>query len=151
MGLDCYLTAKKYVSNYSEKDKELVEYLKTAPVPKGKNWRVDELTLSVGYWRKANQIHKWFVDNVQGGKDDCKEYFVSWEQLKQLYAVVQAVLNDKTLAGDLLPTQGGFFFGDTSYDEYYFDDLANTIEILDAIFKNEELTQRWDFYYRASW
>lgn len=24
----------------------------------------------IGYWRKANHIHKWFVDKVQGGDDD---------------------------------------------------------------------------------
>ena len=35
----------------------------------------------VGYWRKANQIHKWFVDNVQDGVDDCGEYKVTKEQL----------------------------------------------------------------------
>ena len=25
----------------------------------------------VGYWRKANAIHNWFVDHVQDGEDDC--------------------------------------------------------------------------------
>lgn len=25
----------------------------------------------VGYWRKANEIHNWFVENVQDGEDDC--------------------------------------------------------------------------------
>lgn len=26
----------------------------------------------VGYWRKENSIHKWFVEHVQDGIDDCK-------------------------------------------------------------------------------
>ena len=25
----------------------------------------------IASWRKANAIHKWFVDNVQDGVDDC--------------------------------------------------------------------------------
>lgn len=25
----------------------------------------------VGYWRKSNQIHNWFVEHVQDGEDDC--------------------------------------------------------------------------------
>ena len=31
----------------------------------------DETHEEVGYWRKANAIHGWFVRNVQNGKDDC--------------------------------------------------------------------------------
>lgn len=27
----------------------------------------------IGYWRKANHIHKWFVDCVQDGEDDCEK------------------------------------------------------------------------------
>lgn len=30
-----------------------------------------DIIQNVGYWRKANQIHRWFVDNVQDGDDDC--------------------------------------------------------------------------------
>ena len=26
---------------------------------------------NVAYWRKANAVHKWFVEAVQGGEDDC--------------------------------------------------------------------------------
>ena len=36
------------------------------------------------YWRKANAIHKWFVENVQEGVDDCGEYEVTVEQLTEL-------------------------------------------------------------------
>lgn len=33
----------------------------------------------VGYWRKANAIHAWFVKNVQGGVDNCQSHEVSKE------------------------------------------------------------------------
>ena len=45
------------------------------------------------YWRKANAIHKWFVDNVQDGKDDCGIYEVEFEQLKRLRDTCKKVLD----------------------------------------------------------
>jgi hypothetical protein len=102
----------------------------------------------VGYWRKANQIHEWFVQNVQDGKDDCQESYVSREQLEELLGVCRIVKIDKEKAEQLLPTQSGFFFGGTEYDEYYYQDIDNTIEILEEALSDETAD---DFAYRASW
>lgn len=57
--------------------------------------RTNRVTFSemVGYWRKANHIHKWFVDNVQDGEDDCKEYRVSIEQLHKLRDICFDILS----------------------------------------------------------
>ena len=41
-------------------------------------------TTNVGYWRKANQIHRWFVENLGGGTDDCTEIPVSLDDIKGL-------------------------------------------------------------------
>jgi len=51
-----------------------------------------------------------------------------------------------------LPTTSGFFFGSTEYDQYYYQDVKETYEALDAILKipQDELN-KWDFTYRASW
>ena len=46
-----------------------------------------------GYWRKANQIHSWFVQNVQNGEDDCGNYYVELDKLKELYELVKTVLD----------------------------------------------------------
>lgn len=43
------------------------------------------------YWRKANQIHKWFVDNVQDGNDDCGRYYVSKDNLKNLLDTINSL------------------------------------------------------------
>ena len=99
-------------------------------------------------WRKANAIHKWFVDNVQGGVDDCGGYKVTKEQLIQLHNECNEVLNNPNLAEQLLPTQPGFFFGGTEYDEWYFNDIDNTIKILEDALSDENAD---DFTYRASW
>ncbi len=51
-------------------------------------------TEQVGQWRKANAIHRWFVDRVQGGEDDCREAPVSREQLAELRALCLRVLDE---------------------------------------------------------
>lgn len=38
----------------------------------------------VAYWRKSNQIHNWFVENVQNNVDDCGCYSVTKTQLERL-------------------------------------------------------------------
>lgn len=83
------------------------------------------------YWRKANAIHNWFVENIQDGNDDQRDYFVPVEALQDLLNVVDEVLDDNTKASELLPTREGFFFGSTDYDEGYFQDLKDTKEILE--------------------
>ena len=48
----------------------------------------------VGYWRKANQIHRWFVDNIQDGIDDCGYYEVTKADLKDLLETCKTVLEN---------------------------------------------------------
>ena len=54
--------------------------------------KISYIVEDAGYWRKANAIHQWFVDNVQDGEDDCKEYYVSEEKLRKLLDTVKKVL-----------------------------------------------------------
>lgn len=104
------------------------------------------------YWRKANAIHKWFVDNVQDGNDDCKEYYVSKEQLQELVKTCKEVLNDHSKASELLPTQDGFFFGGTEYNDYYFECLKDTVTQIEEALKQEYPKGVYvSFYYDSSW
>lgn len=68
MGLDMYLIKRK------------------------KNDANDDSFNEVAYWRKANQIHNWFVENVQNGIDDCGYYEVSKQELQGLLADCRDVL-----------------------------------------------------------
>ena len=155
MGLDQYLYAKKYTSNsefFGEKRRE--EFLKLREVV-GDDARFLEANLpsitiemKVGYWRKANAVHQWFVDNCQNGEDDCREAYVGREKLEELLSAVKAVIADPSKADDILPTQSGFFFGSTEYDEYYFQDLKDTKEILERCLS---MSDEWDFAYQSSW
>ena len=85
MGLDMYLTNKVYVKNWKHTPKR--QRSKLSLTIGGKKINTDKavhVDFEVAYWRKANMIHQWFVDNVQDGMDDCKEHMVERDQLKEL-------------------------------------------------------------------
>lgn len=133
----------------------------------------------VGYWQGANQIHGWFVDNVQKGEDDRQEHYVNRTQLGNLLAAVQEVLDNSALvlerqsegrswydalmngtddgyvikdpstAEQLLPTREGFFFGSLEYDQQYLDQLRHTRTILREALMNSPHDAV--FSYRADW
>ena len=174
MGLDMYLTKRKYI--WSD---ERAKLKVTGLTKKVDGKKVKEIVFEAGYWRKANAIHQWFVNNVQNGEDDCKEYYVSVEQLQELLQLCRQVLkiaktkkgkiqngsratkagwepimeegftvtNPEDLA-ELLPTSSGFFFGSTDYDQYYLDDIKETVKIIDEALADD---MNGDFYYRSSW
>lgn len=139
----------------------------------------NSLTVSVvvAYWRKANAVHRWFVEHVQGGTDDCKPYYVRRERLAELRDICVTILGtvdkgepviEKTVLGEeyrtypnatldvevakeALGTQSGFFFGSTKYDETYIEDLEYTVAQLTTILEDPRLDDEFDFTYRSSW
>jgi len=104
--------------------------------------------VTCAYWRKANQIHKWFVDNVQGGNDNCGEYYVSNEKLNQLRETCRQALFAKDPS--LLPPQAGFFFGSYDIDEWYWQDIKDTIKKIDRVLALPDMS-KLSFYYTSSW
>lgn len=148
MGLDMYLNAERYLWDFGDgDDKELADNIgQLIGLPTGR--KVKTITVEAGYWRKANQIHNWFVQNVQDGVDECQEAYVPREKLQELKEVCQKILDDNELAPTLLPTSSGFFFGGTEYDQWYFSDLTDTINIIDDALA---MPDNWDFNYRSSW
>ncbi len=140
--------------------------------------RVSYITESVAYWRKTNHIHQWFVENCQDGEDNCQESYVSREKLQGLVDICKQVkesleksgkktvkvkvgwrnkedlfedvevYSDTELAEELLPTQPGFFFGGTEYDQWYVQGLDETINQIEPLLQEEG---DGEFYYQASW
>ena len=143
MGLDMYLNAKRFL--WHNEDDIGAKIAEAFPELAGK--RVKEVIIEAMYWRKSNQIHAWFVENVQKGVDDCGNYYVSREQLEELRQLILAALATKDASK--LPPQAGFFFGSDKVDQYYWEDLRETEEKLNKIM--EELPQGWDFEYHSSW
>lgn len=110
--------------------------------------KIKEISYTCAYWRKANQIHNWFVENVQGGVDDCGEYEVTQDQMRELINLCKKVLKrrDNETSGELLPTQSGFFFGSTEYDDWYYSDIQDTIDQLEPLLNSSST-----FFYHSSW
>jgi hypothetical protein len=107
------------------------------------------------YWRKSNQIHAWFVDTLAGGEDTCQRIPVTRENLVALHNRCGVLLDTKSteLALELLPPSSGFFFGSTTIDEWYWQDIEQThkelTELLDEI--TEQNAWDYDIWYQASW
>ena len=156
MGLDQYLHATEYISRYdwdNENDNrnelfyQIVEQFGVSDQISQDSFGGISIDFPMGYWRKSNQIHNWFVEFVGDGVDDCQKMFVSRDVLTDLKTRCEQVLADHSLAEELLPTGAGFFFGSTEYDEYYFVDLKETIVIIDRC-----LNSKFDYFeYQASW
>lgn len=146
MGLDMYLTGKLYISKYDKETKpareQLQKMFKTELEPEG-------VEFEIMYWRKANAIHRWFVEKVQDGDDDCGTYYVSNDQLRELFVQVTAALNSPN-PEKLLPTQAGFFFGNTEYNEDYKEDLKSTKEVIGKFIDSPD-AERFSVYYHSSW
>lgn len=155
MGLDMYLYANKYISKAEwrgeEASKQFDEIVKIMQADEfiRKDLPSGSVNFQVAYWRKANQIHKWFVDNVQGGEDDCREYGVSREQLQKLLDTCHKVQADITLADEYLPPSEGFFFGSNDIDEWYWQDIDSTIEMLTNTLAHTP--EDYGFTYQSSW
>lgn len=183
MGLDMYLTRKVYVG---------AEYEHRGVVAKisvkvgNRKLKIDPTKITyieekAGYWRKANQIHSWFVNNVQDGEDNCNPHWVSKAQMEELLEICNKILNstklvdgkvwngqrstpsgkwediwedgkimeNPMLAQEYLPTESGFFFGSEKYDENYWQDLLDTVEILKNALDSYDGDS--EFYYCSSW
>ena len=100
-------------------------------------------------WRKANALHRWFVEHIQGGDDDCGTYQVLPSELRELRDTLKQVINNRALGPKLLPTQEGFLFGSTDYDSDYLDDaflaLQDITEVLVHCRPGDRIT------YSSSW
>jgi hypothetical protein len=165
MGLDMYLRATEYLSRYDYTENSGMgssgglernenEVFASLVAQFGVSEQIDQtgfsgldISFPMGYWRKANQIHKWFVDVIGNSIDECQTMFVSRANLEELKDLCKQVLANRSLADELLPTGAGFFFGSESYDEYYFRDLKYTVEVIDRC-----LASKFDYFeYQASW
>ena len=165
MGLDMYLSARKHINKinwnkldhnvdtkYSEAtDQQWFDVVNSA----GLDTLVDiesiygvDVSVNVAYWRKVNSVHGWFVNNVQQGEDNCGEYYVSHEKLKELANTCRLAI--KTKNPNLIPPQEGFFFGGTDIDEWYWKDLMDTVEQLQRLFDRPDF-ENLSFYYQSSW
>lgn len=71
-------------------------------------------------------------------------------EARQEAGIALAHLQPHQVAELLLPPQGGFFFGDTTMDGYYYDAMADTVTQLDTVLAETDFATQVVFY-QASW
>ena len=105
----------------------------------------DALYSDVAYFRKVNFLLPYF-----NYEENCSEIVIDKCEVEELIEDCERVLAAKdadeaeSVADELLPTEAGFFFGNTDYDERYFNDVREVAdkftEILDTFdFDENEL------------
>ena len=203
MGLDMYLYRR--VRKFRRDDGTMSSDYSDLKFDKYDRSNAVVITECAAYWLKANMVHKWFVDNVQDGKDDCGEYHVSKEQILELRDLCMGVVKaldgqeirvpkrlvkeftencsgngatcgqmvvvvdsdnldginlsgyhvlteaQKNLVRKILPTQNGFFFGNTKYNGCYLMKVVNTIKKIDVLLEEDKDRKDVKYVYRASW
>lgn len=168
MGLDMYLYKKTYVKNWEHNGKENQHKI---TVKKGGKARTDikpericYITEQVGYWRKFNALHGWFVNECGGGVDECQQIYVSNEELTKLLEILKqvkttidksqkkvTVLKDwqdkdyeyevydcEEQVKELLPPTQGFFFGGYEIDSWYKQNVDETVTLIEDLLKEDE-------------
>ncbi len=156
MGLDQYLNARKYISRHDlsvpyDPDRGFADTAEFAnlvesALPLGVDLYGDtgaEVSVNVGYWRKAYAINDWFADRVGIVSQECDIPF-SW--LLALRDQVNQVLADNSYASQLIPDRSPDAF---AYGENYYDQLRYTQKLLEHLTK--PAFADLEFTYRASW
>lgn len=185
---DCTLKEWCGIDESELPSKDVIEFYKPFYKKRYSAWDAehkygyDRIMEQVGYWRRANQIHNWFVTNVQDGEDDCDYHHeCTKEILENLLDTCKTVLDsctmtygkvhngdkgtpngwepiyedgkvviDSSVAEELLPCCHGFFFGGYDYDEYYVNDIVDTIKILEEALATTDFETQMVFYC-SSW
>ena len=106
----------------------------------------------IGYFRKFNALHGYIVKTFADGVDECQEILLHKKDIEQIKKVLDEVLeaNTEEKAKEILPTQSGFFFGSTDYDEFYFEDVKDAADLMQNFLDNFDF-ESYQLVYQASW
>lgn len=151
------LTASKWFVNLESRPlQDRLDYREVLRATKAETFASEDnpkitVQLEIGHWRKANHIHAWFVDECGSGVDEGQAMEVSDQALLNLRKACGAVLYTKEpdVAGEVLPTRPGVFFGGLDFDEQYYAEIRRTLVIVDAA--RAAIAQGYRITYRAWW
>ena len=128
------------------------------------------------YWRKENQFHKWFIDHcapenyeyekqepIPVTKQDIQDLLTTIKELldkfNELQVSFSVAVNPLIIESPLdqwidlckkkLPTQSGFFFGSTEYNECYYESLKSAAERLELII--DDWDDSFNYTYETWW
>ena len=155
MGLDSYIMGLKEVSNpFKAINKPNVN---AAAKAVWDSLKLDadligsvKVRVVLAHWCSANQIHGWFVNNVQKGIDNQRDHPVTGEQFQRIMALFKKAIGGEEKAGKILPSMKELFSGDTELDEEYFEKLQGTIDEITRILEDPNYDD-WELRYDSSW
>jgi hypothetical protein len=137
MGLDQYLTGRKYFGRYGAKPRMEDGHI------------VEQVELALGYWRKHPNLHGFIVQTFAEGRDECQDIELSADDIHTIITAIQE---------KALPETTGFFFGEsdgseTEEDLEIFGKALGWLTFTDAKENGESsLGQPMrSIVYRASW
>ena len=113
--------ATEYLKSIGERNSKLINELEDEK-EKITPWN------EVAYFRKVNFLIPFF-----GYEENCSNIEIDKYQVEDLIEACKEVLANHDKASFLLPTQEGFFFGSTDYDDWYFDDVQNVKEKFEEV------------------
>lgn len=118
---------------------------------------------------KANQIFRWFIENVMDGKPDRGYHEVTKEQFEKMASVCRCVCETITqvrnnesedvqfmvnedVAKMYLPTMDnpGLFFGTNQYGNVYATDIIRTLRTVERILRTTDF-EKEVIYFNAMW
>jgi hypothetical protein len=110
MGLDMYLRGEKYF--WSNRRNPEVNR-------KEDGFKVETITVQLGYWRKHPNLHGFIVSSFADGRDECQPIELDHEDLAK---IINAVKQKR------LPPTTGFFFGASDNDQRQINEDVTTLE-----------------------
>lgn len=101
------------------------------------------------WYRKVNWLRNWVIENTSLEHDSNTESVeLGREKLRELIQTCDYVLKHKEQAPEKLETLSGFFFGDTEYDEWYFEEVKQVRDDMEELLNDENLESfdYWDWW-----
>ena len=129
--------AAEYLKSIDERNSKLIKELEDEK-EKINPWN------KVAYFRKVNFLIPFF-----GYEENCSNIEIDKYQVEDLIEACKEVLANHDKASFLLPTQAGFFFGSTDYDDWYFDDVESVKTTFESIL--EDFDQEEDILTMHCW
>lgn len=152
MGLDQYLYAEAYLGRWEHSP--LTERAKADLALEAAgiaHLQQEDAGVTVrataAYWRKANQVHRWFVKNIQADNDDCGTYYVAVEDLQTLREAAVFVLASSELVPDTVKN-GASLSAETGWE--WKDNIEIGEVILDPKVAHEVLPTVEGFFFGST-
>ena len=112
---------------------------------------MDDMSNALWYWLEGYNYHP----NRLEGLYEAIHYYRNKSKHRigmALYNMCKEVMefNSEKTPQDILPTTSGFFFGDTEYNEFYYNDIKKTIKFLEEEMDSDGNINGY-YFYQSSW